>query len=101
MHAIWKYEIPLGDRFAVEMPESAQVVAVGVQADGPVMWVLVDPDEPRAPRTFLLATTGRDFELGPNDEHVGTFQVHLPGGTEFVGHVFELWAREGTGAATL
>lgn len=83
-NAIWKFSVPIQDRFAIDMPVNARVLSVQVQHGQPQMWVLGDPYAPKESRSFIMYGTGHDM---PNDpgEFVGTFQVH---GGNLVFHLF-------------
>lgn len=89
---IWKYVFDAHHvldeyNFAFEMPANAQVLSVGVQDSGVVMWALVNPDATLSTRTFAVYMTG--YSTIPYDlrhRFVGTCQ--LPDG--IVAHVFEL-----------
>lgn len=46
MAVIYKYNIdPHGDTI-IEMPEGANIISVGLQNRTPVVWALVNPDQP-------------------------------------------------------
>jgi hypothetical protein len=56
---IWKYEILIGDDFAIEMPKGAQILKVALQYGKPVMWALIDKDAKETEiRHFFLLGTG-------------------------------------------
>jgi hypothetical protein len=85
---VWKYRIPPGARFPVEMPEGAQIVHVDMQGDTPQMWAVVDPALPTEERWFRLVGTGHEIpECSGRRKHVGSF---LTRGGAFVFHLFEL-----------
>lgn len=86
MKTIWKYEVPVQDEFVVPLPGRAEVLSVGVQYDKPQMWVLVDPNERRVPRTFSVVGTGHPVDLNRVGRFIGTFQL-MDG--VFIGHLFE------------
>lgn len=101
MRTIWKYPIPVGDSFELELPRGAIVRHIGGQEEGPVMWVEVpDTDETLHLRRFFLARTGhpipgdRSAAASPYADsfrYLGTFQHHesqFTGPTN--GHVFEI-----------
>ena len=82
---IWKFAIPDSTVFTLAMPQDAKVLSVQIQCESPVLWALVDPQAPKAKRTFHVVGTGWDFD--PTDlSYVGTFQ--LQGGL-LVFHLFE------------
>ena len=94
---IWKYPIPLVERFNLEMPRDAQILTVQIQNDQPTLWVMADLDraedskrvpEARDIRMFGIAGTGRPFE----DEgwaYVATWQ--------YGGYVWHLFERKASG----
>lgn len=86
-HAIWKFEVPIGDRFEITMPRLARILTLDVQNDAPCLWALVVPTNAKAPRRFLGVGTGHPitFDLG-GAGYIGT--AVLMGGS-FVYHVFE------------
>jgi hypothetical protein len=87
MLKVYKYEVPLADDFAIEMPMGAQILSFQVQNGGPVLWALVDPDARHMKRHFRLAGTGHKIDQAPADlRFIGT--VQLQGGA-LVFHLFE------------
>lgn len=86
MRAIWKFEAPVGDHFAIEMPVDAEILTVQVQRGVPMIWALVSPGAPVAARKFRLVGTGS--EIGDNERlrYVGSYQL-MGGGIVF--HLFE------------
>lgn len=84
--AVWKYEVPVRNRFELEMPAGARIVSLQLQYDRPVLWAVVDPEAPKVTRMFGVVGTGTvvDFKL---PKHIGTFQLH---GGKTVLHVFEI-----------
>lgn len=83
---IWKYEIPVREKFTIELPKSARVLAVQNQMDVPCMWILLNPAEEKKTCNFRLVGTGHDVPVNAEDFYLGTFQV---AGGEFVFHVFQ------------
>lgn len=85
MRTIWKY--PLCRRsIELEMPTGAELLTVQMLDGDPVLWALVDPENPTEKRMF------RAFEIGegmPNDpgKYIGTFQSAL---SILVWHVFDV-----------
>jgi hypothetical protein len=85
---IWKFGVPLTERFVLVMPAGAQVLTVQNQGDVAHVWVLVDPSGPRRARRFALYGTGRTLPNAPETgAYVGTFQTE---GGQFVWHLFDL-----------
>ena len=88
---IWKYPLPVGVEFTLQLPEGAEVMAVRLQQghvldNQPVIWALVDPGAPKVAREFSIYATGDPIE-GPIDlfGYVDTWQS---GG--LVWHLFEV-----------
>ena len=87
---IYKYPFPIRDQVAIEMPEGAKVLRVGLQRviaanaayDQPVLWAQVNTAAPTRIYRFLLFGTGH---LLPHEEleHVATFDQG-----PFVWHMF-------------
>lgn len=89
MKTIWKYPVPVIDEFTLKMPAGAKLLTVQAQGLNDVcVWALVDDQEPRVSRRFLLRGTGHncDDPRITKRSHVGTFQVH---GGALVFHLFE------------
>ena len=94
MNVVYKYPLHFGPN-VIEMPKSAgPVLAIGVQSNKPVMWVLIEDDEVSEiwPRRFYVVMTGEQFKMNSMDhyagcefKHCGSFQISGP----TVGHVFE------------
>jgi len=71
---IFKYGVPLTHSFTLDMPESASILDVQVQAGRPVIWALVDPDAPTQRREFRIYGTGHPIDDTINSAYIGTFQ---------------------------
>ncbi len=73
---ILRYDLQLGDEVALQLPRGAEVLTAQVQGGRPVLWALVDPDEPRVLRRFQLHKTGEPAPgfLG-GERHLATLQV--------------------------
>ncbi len=88
-HYVFKYPLQLTDVNHISMPKGAKLLHVGVQMDGPMLWALVDPNQPPAVRHIRVAGTGHPISFNEADHvlrHVGTFLVNA--GT-LVFHVFD------------
>lgn len=92
MRTIWKYPVPITDRFTLQIPGGYSFLDVQVQRDGydnegAMLWALVDPEKPKEAVDFVLVGTGRSY---PDEDdgsfwHVGTFQMR---GGALVWHLF-------------
>ena len=86
MRTIWKFPLPIADRFTLRMPKGAQVLCVQAQRNAPYLWALCYPSALTEDRAFLLADTGHlrdDLEIAGN---IGSFQLD---GGQLVFHLFE------------
>ena len=63
MKTIWKYQIPPQDFITIEMPKNAKILSFHTQNDIPCIWVLVNSDAPKEPRTLLLRGTGHPIKI--------------------------------------
>ena len=86
MSTIWKYHIPVGDKFTLNMPKGAKIIALQVQLGTPCMWAIVEPDACEKERTFVVIGTGHKVPAGTL-EFIDTFQVD---NSRLVFHVFEV-----------
>lgn len=86
---IWKFPLLVTHQQSIALPGGAQVLHIGVQNNGPCMWVLLDPSLPKVQRDFFIIGTGTPVGDGIRRHYLGTFQLDM-GGQPFVGHVFEL-----------
>lgn len=84
MRAIWKFEVTPTDRFVIDMPKEAKLLAVQVQHGVPQLWAEVDTDNAKEYRTFAIYGTGNMLPSDPG-KYVGTFQDGI-----FVWHLYEI-----------
>ena len=88
-HTIWKYPVPIEDRFTISMPTETEGLTVQAQHNKAVMWALVDPEAPLQERHFVLFGTGHPIsDLVENLLYIGTFQLAHG---ELVFHLFEVY----------
>lgn len=80
---VYKYPIPVQDRFSLLLPADAEPLYVGMQGDVPMLWVRLNPHQLRSERFFHVVGTGHTREVGVLGAYVGTFR---PGPLVF--HVF-------------
>ena len=84
---IFKYHIPMGGDFSLEMPQGAKLLCVQKQYGDHKLWALVDTDAPRVQRRFTMYGTG----IAIQDEHVGEYVATAQfGGGGLVLHLFDL-----------
>lgn len=82
---IHKYELIITDGVQdILMPESANVLSVGVQRDAICVWVMVDADTPLVTHKFRVVGTG--WIMDPEYEYGEFVSTVLDG--SFVWHVF-------------
>lgn len=84
MKRIYKYQIPVNDLAAIEMPEGAIILTIQMQKSEPFLWALIDPDAKKSGRYFYLFGTGMEVREGL--KYIGSFQM-LSG--DLVFHLFE------------
>lgn len=89
MITIYKYDIPKGGYFELELPVGAKILTTQVQYEIPRIWVLGDTEEKFEVRYFKLIATGRNYKIDPNKikQYIGTFQME-EGALIF--HLFEV-----------
>lgn len=89
MITIYKYDVPRGGSFELELPPRAQILTVQVQHGEPRIWVLGDTEEKLEVRYFKLIGTGQQYKIDPYkiERYIGTFQM---GGGALVLHLFEM-----------
>ena len=83
---IWKYRVPIQDRFLLMMPAGAVVLKVDIQRGEPYLWALVNESMPAMDdRAFRLLGTGQPADDVNPRNYVGTFQMYAG----LVFHLFE------------
>lgn len=89
MLTIFKYPIPIGDYFALELPKDAKILTVQTQRGTPQLWAIVDSEVKEETRYFRLSGTGHP--LGEDYlriiNYTGTFQME---NGALVFHLFEI-----------
>ena len=86
MDTIFKYPIPVNNRFSLKLPKGAEILTVQEQQDNPKIWALVNSENETETRNFVLVGTGYSIEEKDSLNYIGTFQL-LNG--RFIGHLFE------------
>lgn len=90
---IWKFPlIPSRTANEIEMPRGSEILCAGQQGDTPMIWAIVDPEEPKEIRRLHIVGTGHTFE-DEDKMYVGTAFCG-----PFVWHVFEDVNEESKGA---
>lgn len=78
---IYKYPVPIADKFTLEIPWGYRILSFQVQNGQPFIWVQVDPEHSNKVITFHLIGTGQPHVLY---NYVGTIQLD-----GFVWHLFK------------
>jgi hypothetical protein len=85
---VWKYLVPVKHTALIDMPTGAKILKVGLQNQCPVIWALVNPENPKVPRRINVVGTGHDAgDVHPLD-YVGSVQMESGIG-ELVWHFFD------------
>lgn len=93
MKIIYKYPFKVFDvnaRFAIEMPEKAQILSIQMQNGKPYLWALVNTDNPLneslEDRTFVVCGTGQQIYGDTSSyKYLSTIQDG-----NYVWHIFEV-----------
>lgn len=87
---IFKYPIPITDKFCMQLPSLATVLCVqtDLKTDTACIWAIVCPENEPEERSFELFGTGQEVptDMGVQRKYIGTFQCD---NGAFVGHLFE------------
>lgn len=83
---IWKYELEICYRQAVNMPAGAKLLCIQMQHGKPYIWMLCDPMEQPEQRHIAIYETGQPISRDPGI-YIGTFQI---ANGSLVFHVFDL-----------
>jgi hypothetical protein len=86
VRVIWKTLLKGADTI-FDAPYGAKVIAVQVQKDVPVMWLMCDSENGPAKHEAHLRTTGQPIEDDIGD-YVGTVQLTVERGRTAVLHAF-------------
>ncbi len=91
LQVIWKFPVPVrAEPTMVAMPIGARILSVQTQREEICIWALVDPDEDREERRFLVVATGQTFDPTGMD-YLGTVQIN--GGIRIF-HVWEIASKQ-------
>lgn len=58
---IWKYQIPVLERFDVDLPEGAEIIRFKNEGGKLWLWAVVQPDSPISPKTLLAFKAGAEM----------------------------------------
>lgn len=87
MKTIYKYPLEQRNINEVEMPEGAEILSVQVQNEIPVLWAIVDTENPNEKRKIRIIGTGHEINACEMMIFIDTFQLPKLG---LVFHVFEI-----------
>ena len=80
---IFKYHLALGES-VIDLPETAKILSVQVQADAICLWAIVSPEKETEARRFIVVGTGHELPEG-RLQYLATVQQG-----PFVWHAFEV-----------
>jgi len=84
MTTIYKYPLEVTDVQSLELPKGYEILSVGEQGGGLVMWAEVDPEQPLYQARIRIVGTGQP--ISPVDrQFIGTVQIGM-----MAWHVFEV-----------
>ena len=91
---VWKFPLKIADEVEIEIPRHARILHFDTQGheEAPMVWALVDADEPKELRKFKMAATGEEAEgVHPGSPHwrydyMGT--IFFGSGRQLVFHGF-------------
>lgn len=68
---IFKYQMPVLEQFAMELPEGAEILRMEDQGGMFWMWAVVDTEAPTETRSFMAFKTGATIPRDVNLKYVG------------------------------
>ncbi|NJO87734.1 MAG: ADP-ribosylglycohydrolase family protein [Chloroflexia bacterium] len=86
MQTVWKFTISTKKHQQIEMPLNSHIIKGDVQNDKPVIWVLVNTENPNEKRNFELVATGSEIK-GKDFRYVCSFNFSEG---RYVQHLFEI-----------
>jgi hypothetical protein len=86
---IWKYKFRIADEVHIETTRNSIFLDVQMQDGVPCMWFIVDDEEPKEIRDFVIYGTGHPVPDGEQEIGIyrGTFMEYHGG---LVWHIFEV-----------
>lgn len=82
---VFKYPVDLIQHFNIQIPHAAKLLSFQVQDNVPMIWALVDENQPLEERKFRVAGTGHPIDDSVK-AYVGTIQM----ANGLVWHLFEI-----------
>ena len=88
MKTIFKYPVPITDKFSMKLPEGAEILTFQAQSysSQSCIWAIVNPDAKKETRYFNIVGTGHPIENRKSLKYIGT---SLPDNGIVVWHLFE------------
>lgn len=87
MRTIWKFAVPVQERFTLDLPPGAEVLHLATQRGHPHPWVMLDPEETaRTEWRFVTVGTGHHVPDSNWLHYIGSYQLR---DGEFVFHLFQ------------
>lgn len=74
---IWKYQMPVQERFVMALPQDAQIIRVADQGGMFWLWAVVDTEAPLEERLFHAVKTGAPMPENRNLVYHGFCAVHI------------------------
>lgn len=84
---IYKYHVPLTNKFVIDMPLNAEILSFQEQKGEMFLWAVIDPDIANEERKFCLFGTGHDIDMDSVKKFIGTVQMCQ---CHYVWHLFEM-----------
>ena len=83
MRVIYKYPLSIRNTQIIEMPKDAEILGLKLQHGNPVIYAIVDPDNPVEEKNIVMKGTG--FQINTPLKYIGTILVDFD---TFVWHFF-------------
>lgn len=74
---IFKYQMPVLERFSMELPKGAEIIRMEDQGGMFWLWAVVDTNEPDEKREFMAFKTGAEIPADVNLDYVGFCAVFV------------------------
>lgn len=77
IQTIWKYQIPVLEKFSLTLPENSKVLRVANEGGKLWMWINVHPHADVKEYKFLAFKTGADMGALRNAEYIGCAPIFI------------------------
>ncbi len=84
---IWKYQLPLLERFVMRLPDGAQIIRIADQGGMLWAWAAVDTEAPLVERIFRAFKTGAAMPSDVDLTYLGWAAIHVQ--MELALYIFE------------